>query len=73
MNPDGTGVRQLTFNDVDDAEPVLSPDDRNVAYMSRGDRTSNPQGDYDVYGMKALDGTGKKNLSKNKASDYSPD
>src|SRR5215203_3811788 len=74
MNPDGTGVRQLTFNDVEDAEPALSPDGVKIAYMSRGDQTSNPEGDLEIYGMKASDGSGKKNLSNNGlgVDDYSP-
>ena len=73
MNTDGTGARQLTFNDVDDAEPTLSPDGRKIAYMSRGDQASNPEGDIEIYVMKAADGMGKKNLTDNEASDYSPD
>jgi Tol biopolymer transport system component len=74
MNPDGTGVKQLTFNDVDDAEPALSPDGTKIAYMSRGDQVSNPEGDIEIYAMKALDGSGKKNLTNNSSDvdDYSP-
>jgi dipeptidyl aminopeptidase/acylaminoacyl peptidase len=74
MNTDGTGARQLTFNDVDDAEPTLSPDGRKIAYMSSGGQTSNPQGDLEIYVMKAADGTGTKNLTHNGdgVDDYSP-
>jgi Tol biopolymer transport system component len=65
MNPDGTGLKQLTFNKATDAMPTLSPDGRKIAYISLGVQTSNPEGDQEVYVMNALDGTGKKNLSNN--------
>jgi Tol biopolymer transport system component len=67
MNPDGTGVRQLTFNKVDDFAPILSPDGTRVAYASHGVQLSNPEGDWEVYAMNASDGKGKKNLSNNGA------
>jgi Tol biopolymer transport system component len=63
MNPDGTGVRQLTTNKVDDYRPALSPGGKKVAYTSYRKQASNPQGDEDVYVMNALDGSGKRNLS----------
>jgi Tol biopolymer transport system component len=65
MNPDRTGVKQLTTNKVDDVGPALSPDGTKVAYISTGKQTSNPEGDYEVYVMDASDGRGKKNLSNN--------
>jgi Tol biopolymer transport system component len=65
MNPDGTNVKQLTFNEVNDIFPTLSPDGAKVAYVSSGKQTSNPEGDYDIYVMNASDGTAKKNLSNN--------
>ena len=65
INPDGTGLKQLTVNTVDDREPVLSPDGKKVAYTSQGDPTTNPGGDYEVYLMNASDGSDKKNLSNN--------
>ncbi len=75
MNPDGTGARQLTFNEVADFGPVLSPDGTKVAYQSYGKRTSNPEGDHEIYVMNASDGRGKKNLSNNglDAEDEFPD
>ena len=63
MNPDGTGVRQLTTNEVDDYRPALSAGGKKVAYTSYRKQASNPQGDQDVYVMSALDGTGKRNHS----------
>jgi Tol biopolymer transport system component len=67
MNPDGTGLRQLTTNKVNDYRPALSPDGKKVTYVSKGIQTSNPQGEEDVYIMNVLDGTGKKNLSNTRA------
>src|SRR5215213_2742857 len=74
MNADGTAVRQLTANGVDDFGPVLSPDKTKVAYLSYGKQTSNPEGDLEIYIMNASDGTAKRNLSNNRAGvdDYYP-
>jgi Tol biopolymer transport system component len=74
MNTDGTGLRQLTTNKVEDFGPLLSPDGTKVTYHSHGIQSSNPEGDYEIYLMNAADGTGKKNLTNNGAdvSDYSP-
>ena len=74
MNPNGTGVSQLTFNEGHDVEPTLSPDGQKISYMSRGDQTSNPEGDWEIYAMNAADGSGKKNLTDNDAEyDESPE
>jgi Tol biopolymer transport system component len=67
MNPDGTGVKQLTTNKVDDYQASLSPGGKKVTYVSYGKQTTNPQGDEDVYAMSALDGSSKKNLSNTRA------
>jgi Tol biopolymer transport system component len=74
MNPDGTGVKQLTFNSVNDFEPTLSPDATKVAYQSEGIQFSNQEGDAEIYVMNAGDGSSKKNLSNNGSGvdDYSP-
>src|SRR5215212_5940123 len=75
MNPDGTSVRQLTFNDVDKDESALSPDGQKIAYVSEGVQTSNPEGDDEIYRLSTLDGTGKKNLTNNGdgVDDFLPD
>ncbi len=65
MNPDGTGVRQLTTNKADDFGPTLSPDGTKIAYVSYGIQSSNPQGDNEIYRMNTPDGTDKKNLTHN--------
>jgi len=75
MNPEGTSVRQLTFNDVDEDESALSPDGQKIAYVSEGVQTSNPEGDDEIYRLSTLDGTGKKNLTNNGdgVDDFLPD
>ena len=74
MNPDGTSVKQLTFNEVNELKPTLSADRTKIAYQSEGIQTSNQEGDAEVYVMNAVDGTGKKNLTNNGAGieDYAP-
>ena len=79
MNLNGTGVKQLNFNQVRDSEPVLSPDGQKISYLSEGIQTSNPQGDAEVYVMNALDGTGSIYLSnkggevEDSFANFSPD
>ena len=79
MNPDGTGIKQLTFNEVNDEEPTLSPDGTKVVYESDGIQNTNPQGDREVYVMNARDGSNNTNLTNNGARvdegdpDFSPD
>jgi Tol biopolymer transport system component len=63
MNPNGTGVRQLTFNDVYDSRPLLSPDGQKILYASQGAQASNPEGDQELYLMNASDGSAQKNLT----------
>jgi Tol biopolymer transport system component len=70
MNPNGTGVRQLTFNEVYNSRPLLSPDGQKVLYASQGSQPSNPEGDQEVYVMNASDGSAKKNLTNNNVRDF---
>jgi Tol biopolymer transport system component len=78
MNPNGTGVRQLTFNTAEDFGPTLSPDGQKIAYESIGSQPSNPEGDFEVYVMNT-DGSGNTNLTNNLAiindrtPEFSPD
>ena len=65
INPDGTGLKQLTTNTGDDREPTLSPDGQKIAYESHHIQTSNPEGDFEVYVMRTSDGSGQINLSNN--------
>jgi Tol biopolymer transport system component len=57
MDPDGSGVTQLTTNTSDDIEPVLSRDGTKIAFATNRD------GNYNIYTMNA-DGTGVKQLTK---------
>src|SRR5918994_1495356 len=65
MNPNGTSLKQLTFNDTVEYLPTLSPDGRKITYVSYGVQASNPEGDAEVYSMNTVDGKSKKNLSNN--------
>jgi Tol biopolymer transport system component len=59
VNPDGTGVKQITRNaaggvpDADDEGPVWSPDGRLIAFTSTRDRKRDPLGDREIYVMSA--------------------
>jgi Tol biopolymer transport system component len=68
IKPDGTGLKQLTHNTVDDSFPVFSPDGTKIAYDSE-------VGDFEVYLMNAADGSGQTNLTNNGSGvdDSSPD
>lgn len=80
---DGLGKRNLTDNgvevsgaeSVDDYYPEFAPDGKKIAYTSVGKQPSNPEGDYEVYSMNALDGAGKMNLSNSglEVVDYFPE
>lgn len=66
MNPDGTGLKQLTKNEIYDSDPAWSPGAQKIAFVRA------PAGnDNEVYTMKA-DGTGQKNRTKNAATDRAP-
>ena len=80
MNADGSGVRQLTVNDVVDESPSWSPDGRRLVFH----RNLNPaveqgdyeHGNYEVFTMRA-DGTHQRNLTNSPNSqelwpDWSP-
>jgi Tol biopolymer transport system component len=71
MRPDGSSVRQLTFNDGFEFQPNWSPDGRKITFTS--DRTDSAE----VYVMDA-NGTNQTNLTANHAggdffSAWSPD
>ena len=66
MSTNGTGVRQLTFNQAADTKPVLTPDGQKVVYESAEAQASNPEGDQEIYVMNA-DGSGNRNLTDNRA------
>jgi Tol biopolymer transport system component len=80
MNADGSGVRQLTVNNVVDEAPNWSPDGRRLVFHRNLDPKV-PQGDfehgnYEVFTMQA-DGTHQRNLTNSPDSqelfpDWSP-
>jgi dipeptidyl aminopeptidase/acylaminoacyl peptidase len=74
VNPDGTGLKQITSNTVADFSPTLSPDGQKIAFTSSGKQSSNPEGDQEVYLMDA-DGSNQQNLSNTAGgiTDFDPD
>jgi CSLREA domain-containing protein len=65
VNPDGTGLKQLTRNNAGDSAPAVSAYGKKITFVSR--RTGN----FEVFAMNA-DGTAQTNLTKNDAGDDSP-
>jgi serine/threonine-protein kinase len=65
MNADGSNLRNLTNNNVDDFAPAWSPDGRTVAFHSYLD------GDEEVYVMDA-DGSNLRKLTNNFVNDREP-
>lgn len=77
MNPDGTGVKQLTdFTNPNvtflaSGDPCWSPDGKKIAFVSNKDKTGNNQG-YDIYVMDA-DGKNVVRLTNTNSTKYYPD
>jgi TolB protein len=71
MNPDGSGVTQLTFPDVanlaSDFSPAWSPDGKRIAFVRQD--ALDPAGE--IYVMNA-DGTGLTRLTVSPGNDFSP-
>ncbi len=62
---DGSGLRRLTDNEKYDAEPVVSPDGKQIVFGSQR------EGDFDIYIMNA-DGTGVRRLTDRVGYDGGP-
>ncbi len=60
MNPDSSDIQQLTSNEVDDSEPIWSPDLTKIAFLSARDGNEHEE----VYVMNA-DGTNPIRLTNN--------
>jgi Tol biopolymer transport system component len=65
MNPDGSGVIQLTNDSKGSAGPAWSRDDRKIAF------TRSRDGNSEIYVMNA-DGTGQTRLTNHPAGDSDP-
>ena len=65
MNLDGTDLRRLTDNPKYDAEPVVSPDGKQVVFGSQR------EGDFDIYLMN-IDGSGVRRLTDRVGYDGGP-
>ena len=66
MNPNGTGLTQLTANDTQDFNPAWSPDGTEIVFESRRD---DPNGE--IYKM-AANGFNQRRLTNNAADDFDP-
>jgi Tol biopolymer transport system component len=76
MNADGSGLRQLTANRLDDEIPSWSPDGRMLVFQRDFDPVVG-EVDYDILTMRA-DGTRQRNLTRSPGvqdfdADWSPD
>ena len=69
MNPDGSGVTQLTDDPDEDREPVWSPAGTRIVFVSYGHDAKGTSGD--VFVMNA-DGTGVTNLTSSSGLDDEP-
>ena len=65
VNPDGSGVTQLTFTSADNSYPELSADGKQIVFESLRD------GNHEIYVMNA-DGTGQTRLTNNSDIDNVP-
>jgi Tol biopolymer transport system component len=68
IDPDGTGLEQLTFNRADDYAPEYSADGERITFTS--DREGSSRGIDDIFKMEA-DGSDQENLTKTPRTDDS--
>jgi Tol biopolymer transport system component len=65
MNPDGSGVVQLTFNTAEDNEPAISPNGAQITFHTNRD------GNYEIYTM-GTGGSNQINRTNSQGSDFRP-
>ena len=77
LNPDGTGLRQLTKNgtagsfDADDEAPAWSPDGRLIAFVTTRHGAGDAFGVRELYVM-AADGSRQRRLTDNAREEFAP-
>lgn len=64
-NMDGSNQTQLTFDDTDNMSPKISPDGKQIAYLSNRD------GNQEVYVMN-IDGSGQTRITANRVEEWDP-
>lgn len=65
VNPDGSGITQLTTSTADDVNPDVSPDGTKIAFASMRD------GNYEIYTM-GINGASPTRLTNNSVPDLDP-
>jgi dipeptidyl aminopeptidase/acylaminoacyl peptidase len=71
INPDGTGLIQLTHNSAQDYYPAWSPDGESIAFSSNRDANPDGPNDHEVYVMSA-DGTNQRRVTDSPGSNLEP-
>jgi Tol biopolymer transport system component len=66
MSPDGTGLVQLTRNNISDSDPAFSPDGKQIAFDSLRGFNS------EIYTMSSSNGTSQTNLTNSAKNDLDP-